>query len=542
MSLLSALDRAFPRLAFARRVPPDQIATRLTRQLRRRLLGKPAMARLAPLHLRESLPAPVLAAHRHAVTRAGGVWRFGFLGRTVEMAGVIDWQAPSAHRNDQLWRMNLHYMEYLGGLPRDAAETAIGEWIAANPLTRPGALGDAWNAYALSIRVVMWLQWLAREGAAASQPLRAAMEASLHQQLSYLLANPETDIGGNHLVRNVRALLWASACTEGAASEALRRRGEALLTAILAQQILTDGMHFELSPSYHCQVLNDFTECHAVMTEGPLRARLGKTIAAMRAAAAILVHPDGQVAQFGDSGLTMAQVPEGITAAPGVLAEGGMAQWHGAGMALIARFGAFAAESLPAHGHADSGSIEVSVQGQRMIVDQGVFAYVAGDARRASRCAASHNIATAGDGEMAHFFGDFRLGRRPRVTGSARLEDGRLSLVCRHDGYSAGGRPLVLSRHLTADRRGIAIADSTDRITPGGVTRLLLHPDCAAAPDGDALILSRGEARLRLTADAPVALEEAVWWPDMGREMPTRRIVIAWPTGATGCRLVMAAG
>ncbi len=46
--------------------------------------------------------------------------------------------------------------------------------------------------------------------------------------------------------------------------------GESLLKAQLRQQFLSDGVHFELSPAYHCQVFADLVEC-AVVAEGNVR-------------------------------------------------------------------------------------------------------------------------------------------------------------------------------------------------------------------------------------------------------------------------------
>ena len=41
------------------------------------------------------------------------------------------------------------------------AWTANDAWIAANPPFRAGASSDSWNAYSLSLRVVVWMQQLA---------------------------------------------------------------------------------------------------------------------------------------------------------------------------------------------------------------------------------------------------------------------------------------------------------------------------------------------------------------------------------------------
>ena len=38
----------------------------------------------------------------------------------------------------------------------------VRDWIASNPADRPGAWRDSWNSFALSLRVVVWLQERAR--------------------------------------------------------------------------------------------------------------------------------------------------------------------------------------------------------------------------------------------------------------------------------------------------------------------------------------------------------------------------------------------
>ena len=40
-------------------------------------------------------------------------WRFTFLNETREFPWPIDWDLRNAETRDQLWKMNLHYMEYL---------------------------------------------------------------------------------------------------------------------------------------------------------------------------------------------------------------------------------------------------------------------------------------------------------------------------------------------------------------------------------------------------------------------------------------------
>ena len=59
--------------------------------------------------------------------------------------------------------------------------------------------------------------------------VRPDFVASLAEQMAFLEANLETDIGGNHLVKNIKALLWASVFFDGRDVERWRALGLKLL-------------------------------------------------------------------------------------------------------------------------------------------------------------------------------------------------------------------------------------------------------------------------------------------------------------------------
>lgn len=551
--LSNAFDRRFARLAFARRIPLRQILVRAKRYARVRLFGASAPPlpdyRLLPSAL---LPRAILPPHAESVERVPQGWLFTFLGRTIAMPDRIDWTAPSLDPADQLWRMNLHYMEYLPRLSPVDGGAAIAQWIENNPISAPGALSGGWNVYALSIRVVMWLQFLARPDVELTARERDIVSGSLASQFAYLRANPETDIGGNHLVRNVRALIWGAACAEGFGAAQLRAAGLTLLRKVLATQILPDGAHFELSPSYHCQVLGDLIACrHALGTDAP--ASLETAIAAMLKAASLLTHRDGMVAQFGDSGLSMAPTlaelrdaaspGEAATATlpvTGILADAGFACWGSARLSLIAKFGRLAADDLPAHGHCDTGSFEICTNVGRLFVDQGVDVYIAGERRDASRRAANHNVTVAGDGRMAGFFGAFRLGWRPTIAGVAKIGDDGLKLTVTHDGFREASGGLAVTRELRCDGEQVEIEDT---LTPPPCepvsTGFLLHPDCQAAiVPGGCRIEGAGSPSM-LAGGGTWRVVEAEWWPDMGRRHVTTRVICDWPAGAARNRFVL---
>ena len=193
--------RAARSFAFARHIPPAKI-------LRRVLLagrGKVERAvRWAPVSasakLAEVAPLPPLAQRANSARHESGNWFFTFIGRSETCPGeAIDWHLGGAGPKNQLWRMNLHYFEWVEGVDDSAFRQALIDWLAANPPFAPGARHDAWNSYALSLRVVVWLQQLAVRrgrldpawvGEMANQLLGRVKSQSLARGVAFRLGTP----------------------------------------------------------------------------------------------------------------------------------------------------------------------------------------------------------------------------------------------------------------------------------------------------------------------------------------------------------------
>lgn len=552
----SPLERMTRSIAFARHIPLHKLTRRaelsLRRAVRDRLPQRPRTSATPP-RLAARPPQPLFSPRTGALRRDGDTLTVSFLERRQILSlPDIDWMIAGEGSAHQLWRMNLHYMEYLEEAAPGLWQILVGAWIAGNPPGRRGAWRDGWNSYALSLRVVVWMQELARRGAEFSADTRAAAAASLAEQLVFLEQNLETDLGGNHLVKNIKALIWAGAFFEGGAARHWRDLGVRLLDCELDRQILGDGMHYERSPSYHCQVFADLLEIrHALGAE--ISARLDAVLSRMAQVTADLAHPDGGIAEFNDAGLSMAYAPAECLAVYATLAGGAVrprsvfalkhAGYFGARVGdtyFVADFGRIAPDDLPAHGHGDIGSFELSAAGQRIIVDQGVFEYVAGPRRQASRASASHNTLAFDGADQADFFGAFRCGRRPDVTvlEFAPRGDGFM-IEAAHDGYATlTGRPRAVRRFdVAADR--IVVSDRIDATTERAASiGFLLHPAVEVSVSGSEARLSRGDALVTVTADRAIEVEQAVWWPDMGCEQPARRLRIRLGRGP--CRSVVA--
>ncbi len=506
--------------------------------MQRRLGLATRVSHAPPPAVAAALPNPIFPPRTGLIAHTGRGWRCTFVGCSIDVGDPIDWSLLSLSAADQLWRMNLHYFEYLEDLDRGTGLALIRQWIAAHPSATRATLGDAWNSYAVSLRVVCWMQFLARTGTSVNAP---DIVASLALQLRFLVRNLERDLGGNHLIKNIKALLWASAFFTGNEAARWRTLGTRLLRYELATQVLADGVHYELSPSYHAQVLADLVEMrHAA---GVVVPSLDVTIAAMSRAVADLAHPDDYAVLFNDAGLHMAYPPavfgggerRGVFAYP----DAGYYGAHLPHLSIVADMGRIGADALPAHAHGDVGTFELSVGGHRFVVDQGVYEYVAGAKRSVSRAARSHAALAIAGSEQADFFGAFRCGRRPAVT-VTQWQPGPAGFVLEgaHDGYrNLPGAPIV-TRQFNVEAREVRITDWLSAPVDAEVSvSLLLHPACVVTLVNGVAHVARDGVAVIVTGNGVLTDNAAVWWPDMGVEVPSRRLSLTWSRGSDECSL-----
>jgi hypothetical protein len=197
-------------------------------------------------------------------------------------------------------------------------------------------------------------------------------------------------------------------------------------------------------------------------------------------------------------------------------------------------------DELPAHAHADALSFELSVSGQRMIVDGGVFEYQAGMWRDFMRGTAAHNTIMVDGQDQSEVWGSFRAGRRARVKARYWAErDGVRVLEAEHDGYE---RTLgVRHRRWIArvDQRFFVVSDLLEGYGEHEARSFIhLHPDAQvgdASISDDARLIGAalGEAGLVIAPFGFDQLDHYVgclsspraWYSqELGRRLPSTEI------------------
>lgn len=455
-------------------------------------------------------------------------------------------------------------------LLRAALELTV-RWVLQN------RNGDevGWEPFPLSLRIVNWLKFLIRNAQRAREigadGLLAGMLAHLRIQVLVLENRLEEDLLANHLLKNVVALLFAGALLEVDESRRWWERGEALLRRELTEQILADGGHIERSPMYHAWLLADLIDVHALIA-GSGRScaaaeQLTACISRMADFFAHTLHPDGDIPLFNDGVLGVISVPELLTRASRlsgsnleqvsgvrIFADTGYAVMRNGSSksALIFDCGPLGPDYQPGHSHCDVLSYELSLDGQRVVVDTGTSTYGQGEVRHYERSTAAHNTVRIDGLDQAEIWGEFRVGRRPRIGHLRATEIGGFQVVY-GEHYGFRGRGLTHSRAVIHGPNKTWLI--VDLLRGSGVHLLEsfihLHPSVGVVQDecgafAGSLRLQFGGRTYSLAAlDVDkCAIEDAWYAPEFGQRLaqkvvrlsfqghlPAMMIVGFWPFG-----------
>lgn len=480
------------------------------------------------------------------------VRRFTFLNRSMEFGtGPIDWSPPGTSR---LWQYHLHYGESVAALAlrtrqtldtrgADHAWALVDEWIAGNPPgRRPG-----WEPYPLSLRVANWATMLgALDGVGSGAGREKQLIQALAAQGRFLGRHLEYHLGGNHLIKNAKALLILGVLIEGPEGAAARRRGGELLLSELRRQVLADGGHVERSPLYHGQVLEDVLDCLAlsgaaqpttVLTEdevGEMRSIADRMSAWLQ----VMLHPDEGLPLFNDCVVAGEPTPRALLAyaarilswrrsedtrpAVALASSGYYVIQSGRGRVVI-DCGAVGPDDLPAHAHADTLSYELTWGTERVVVDSGTAEYAPDELRRYVRSTAGHNTVMVDDAEQSEVWASHRVGRRAYpVCARLRMDPDAIVFAGAHDGYGRLG--VVHHRHVVALGDAWLIADELVGLGRHRFESFVhLHPAFAAERVGkDEWLVRGGDVCLRVVPLGELASEVTAAWycPDWGKALP----------------------
>ncbi|MCP5405599.1 MAG: heparinase II/III family protein [Pseudomonadaceae bacterium] len=500
MNAVSHLPRLWRTL---RHVPPHMLWARAGYILRCKYYASPfnGLAELWHNQPEDALPLTLKiqpkplwegnASHGQAIAQG----RFTFVGHELPLGlPPRTWLPPQAKA---LWTFHLHYHEWLADLHAadelQAARTLLTDWMDTFATWH----AVAWHPYPLSLRLVAWMEYRAWLLDGAGETFSTRFDDLLLAQARHLRNNVEYWLGGNHVIKNLKALVYAGICLSD--HETVLMESLAGLLRELQHQILPDGLHYERSPAYHAQVLEDMVAVTALLRKaGGVPPHLLDVMEKMGTALNILRHPDGTLTQFndGDTGdaLRLTQLAKRAgaeKAASAWLTSGGYVRLQRGKTVLLMNAGKVGPDENPGHAHADTLSFELSFMGEKLIVNNGTYAYQ--HAQRNLWRGTSRKSTVTVDGEnSAEVWSTFRVGRRPdTVTCEVRnLHEGDGAVQAGHNGYRHLGIRHARKVVLSADGTMLRGEDTLTRSKRGRkahkvIAGFVLAPDVACKLESD---------------------------------------------------------
>ena len=461
-----------------------------------------------------------------ALARAGEICEHTFLFRDhwemeptrepVHFDGPVVWDAVPAGDPEWIYALNRHTIfvnlgkawQYTGQARYlDAFVSLLEDWLDRVPRT-PASENTTWRALEAGLRPENWLRALGLFGQAVPAPLCRRIDESLARHGAYLAEahGPFQRLSNWEAIQSYGLFLIGLWLGRADWQElALGRLAENLRHAVLP-----DGVQWEQSPMYHCEVL------HAVLDTLLLAQRNGvpvppalpeKALAMCRALAVwaapdrtILPQGDNDVIDAGDllaAGALLFRDPLLAAAARGPVCEETLwdfgsdaaarldslpAAWPETASQALAASGNyilragwgkedayvhFHAGSLGGgHGHADLLHIDVYHGGEAVLTDPGRLTYVDGDLRRTLKGPAAHNTLRLDGVDFTAYRGTWEWGPIAQpLPVRARFAPQADCLAGGHLGYLAQG--------AAVERRLVFLK-------PG----LLVGADIVRAPDG----------------------------------------------------------
>lgn len=404
---------------------------------------------------------------------------FDFLNckKDFEHISNINWDFEG---HGKLWAYNLNYMDYLlmPNLTPTEGNRLLNHFIDQLP-----QLNNAIEPYPISLRGINWIKY--SSGNRLSDDLKLKFDVSLYGQYHILYNNLEYHLLGNHLLENGISLLFGAYYFKHVK---WYNKARAILKQELAEQILPDGGHFELSPMYHEILLDRLLDAYNllennVVFEGQyiLKEEVKNKCQLMIGWINQVCFSLGNIPLFNDAAFSIAPEKEELNGYAKrlklsekreKLSFSGIRAYNFPSYELRYDAGNIGPVYIPGHAHSDTFGFELYVKGNPVIVDTGTSTYQKDGRRQIERQTEAHNTVKYLKYEQSDVWGGHKVGRRAKVTLVNESDHG---IEASHDGYSVWG--VAHTRVLSCHENIISIRDNLSGNKSQGTAYLHFHPD-----------------------------------------------------------------
>lgn len=347
-----------------------------------------------------------------------------------------------------LWRYNLNYMDFI---LQPVMSVKVGmEWMESFIASAPDN-GIADDPYPISLRGINWIKFVSLHWDELTEQQLANIDTFLYSQYRILSCRTERHLLANHYLENGFSLLFAAVYFRDCL---FWNKARSIVERQLKEQIMNDGAHYELSPMYHCIILERLLDCCNLLRGvddklfngfHDLRTLLREKASHMLSWLDAIVVNNDSIPLLNDSANGVAMSPAklreyavnlGLEWNRGVLGHSGYRHVVRSQYEAVLDMAQLGVSYNLGHAHADSSTFLLWVNGRELLVDTGTSTYNVGTRREYERSTRAHNTVVIDNGNSSQMWGAFRCARRAQTI---IKEDGPIVFAVEHDGYSAKG-------------------------------------------------------------------------------------------------------
>ena len=442
----------------------------------------------------------------------------------------------------KLWRYNQHYFDDLNAI--DASKRKLWHdqllihWVNNNPVGK----GVGWEPYPISLRIVNWIKWHL-----SGNILSDSCILSLALQTRWLSKRIEKHILANHLFSNAKALIFTGLFFSSKESEIWLNKGLKIIDDELNEQVLSDGGNFERSPMYHSIFLEDILDLINISQVYPKAIQERqvnkwiKKLSDMLRWLDTMSHPDGEISFFNDSAMGIApNLNELINYAQRLgikytaykfntvtnLSHTGYVRLTSRNAIALLDVAPIGPDYQPGHAHADTLSFELSLFGQRLLVNGGTSEYENSPVRQYERSTKAHNTVVVNNENSSEVWSRFRVARRayPFDLIVKELEN-FVSITCSHDGYKRlFGKP-IHKRNWQLFNSSLIITDHIMGSFKNAYAYFHFHPSVTIVKNQNSkfnLEMSNGQNIVIEAKIGKPIIQTSYYSPEFGKRIKTK--------------------
>ena len=415
---------------------------------------------------------------------------FTFLNKlTYKFENEVDWEInPFDYR---LWNFNLNYFDFLDTLYNTYKKTKdikyldkginlIDNWIEKNKEYNV----NTWDPYVVSKRLFNFINFIADIKEIYIIDKLDKINSNIYTQAQYLSRNIEYYLDANHVIMDGKGLVFAGTYLN---NSSLLNQGISILEKEYKRQVLSDGGHYERSPSYQVEVLSHYVESYILLIKNGLNEKgkiLIKPIEKMSGYLNSIIMPNGNIPLLNDSSLDYPFKAEDLLQVCSIILKQKLfysnslsdyalsildsqdvnifnelikcEKYSSIKNVILEESGYYIIKDLInneeiyilfdcgnggpdynlGHTHADSLNILLTIGNRDLIIDSGTYTYKIGQDRDNYRSTLAHNTITIDNKNSSDIWSGFRVGKRAKTTLNKYIDNNKYTYIsASHDGY-----------------------------------------------------------------------------------------------------------